>query len=165
MYSIIMSEEDEGSVFDTNTEIFAAWMLICMFGCLTWLLYFLTVIRVPPSPMLEKVFGLIAVPSVLPKHLYAGLEWIKMKSGNYIARLRDLNKEIDMKPLNTDSGTSDVVRSTSEDMSAAIIGVPLEEDLEEINDKENAVSVSSSSPKAPEPNQKQQVVPTLVDLS
>jgi hypothetical protein len=88
-----------------------------------------------------------------------------MKSGNYIARLRDLNKEIDMKPLNTDSGTSDVVRSTSEDMSAAIIGVPLEEDLEEINDKENAVSVSSSSPKAPEPNQKQQVVPTLVDLS
>lgn len=113
------------SEFNIATEIVAAWLLVGMFFCVVSLVYYLTVVRVPPRPMFDKYFALITVPLIFERII----KRISQQSSNYVARLRTLNKEIELKPL-TSATSSDIARSTSEDMAAAIIGVPLDDDEE-----------------------------------
>lgn len=118
------------SVFNTNTEIVAVWVLFLMAGSLIFVLHYLTVVRVPPRPILDKFFAVITVPSSIQKKLESGWEYMRAKGNSYAGKIRSLNKEIEMKSLTTSSVT-ETARSTSEDMATAIIGVPLEDDEEE----------------------------------
>jgi hypothetical protein len=134
-----MSAGTEHSHFNLGTELVSAWLLFGMFFCLTALLYYLTVVRVPPRPLFEKYFSVIAMPVVVYHSLARGWMWVSNKSQSYVSKLRAFNKEIEMKPLT--AASSDIARTNSEDMAAAIIGVPLEED-EEISEPKPLVALN-----------------------
>ena len=154
------------SQFNSGGEIFAAWFLVLSFLFMTGVLYYFTVVRVPAHPIFEKFFDLLSIPPGFQSKLEQGVLWVKLEfTKKSQVLLGSLSKNVppDMKPLSTnDLSPVHEMRGTSEDMAAAIIGVPLEEDdyeaFEDIS-KENIDSPQESPIK-----QKQQQAAPLVDF-
>jgi hypothetical protein len=117
---------EEHSAFNHGIEIFAAWFLLICFLLLTGLIYYLTLVRVPARPILPKVFGTLAVPSDVFSRIERGFTWIKQQA---IDRFNSHQKNsVELKPISGEASPSTAMRETSEDMAAAIIGVPLDEE-------------------------------------
>ena len=148
------------SEFDTKTEVVAVWLLFLIVGCLIYAMYYLTLVRIPPAPILEKFFASVTVPPAVQNGLTKAWSFMKSKSSAYAKKLNALNKEIEMKPL-TAASASETARSTSEDMAAAIIGVPLEDDED---GKENLSSNDPSETYSRNQGKEQASGVTLVDL-
>jgi hypothetical protein len=160
-----MSTEEQ-SEFNTGGEIFAAWVLVLSVLFMTGVLYYFTVVRVPAHPIFEKVFNLLAIPPGFQSKVEQGILWVKVeftkKSQDLIGSLSK-NVPPDMKPLSTnDLSPVHEMRGTSEDMAAAIIGVPLEEDDDETLDEKQKFDSPQQSPMKQQ--QKQQQATPLVDF-
>jgi hypothetical protein len=117
------------SDFNTKTEVVAVWLLFLMVGLLASVMHYFTVVRIPPAPIMAKLFNNVEVPVIVWEKLQGAFQWIKRRSNMYVGKLRNFNKEIEMKPL-TENSAAETARGTSEDMATAIIGIPLEDDDE-----------------------------------
>jgi hypothetical protein len=124
----------EVSDFNGATEVVASWILFMSLFCFVVGLYYFTVVRVPAKPILEKLFSLIAVPPAVQTKLGDTYVWIKAESLKQLDRGKQLvdkyvHHREDLKPLKTEQKeVLSEMRGTSEDMGAAIIGAPLEEE-------------------------------------
>lgn len=122
----------EVSEFNTGTEIFASWILVlCLLGFVAGTFYF-TIIRMPAKPVFERLFALLAVPGSVQKKIDLTITYVKSESVKQFEKSKQLVEQYlhkDMKPLKSEQKeVVNQLRGVSEDMGAAIIGAPLEDD-------------------------------------
>lgn len=135
----------EVSEFNTGTEIFSAWFLFITILGAVGVMYYFTVVRLPPSPIFEKLFNLIRVPPGFEDKAKKGLEWSKHKGIELLSRVPphmrkyihlSLSGESELVPMkateievNKVANASNNARMTSvDDPSACVIGAPLDDD-------------------------------------
>ena len=55
--------------WNMNLEIFAAWLLVASLGFLFFVLYYFTVVRVPPKPIFEEFWAYFRLPASWEKRI------------------------------------------------------------------------------------------------
>lgn len=143
------------SHWNMGVEIFAAWLLVGCIGFLVFLLFYLTVIRVPAKPILEEFWARFRLPTSWEKQIFrlckSAIDQISrwyMQAKERIYRIPQLAKflpaqgielvpmkEAEVSVVRKAVGPGDIVNS------AAVIGAPLsDEDEDKDHDKQQTLN-------------------------
>lgn len=131
------------SEFDTKTEVFSAWLLFVSLSLLIGFLYYFTVVRQPPKPILEWLYDRLVVPASV--RVKAEMAWTmaKQEAAKQLEKVPpkwrlyiNLNPSDDVKPLKAplEETKPNSVNEIATDIepSAVIIGAPLDDDEENV---------------------------------
>ena len=103
------------SVFNSPTEVVAAWLLIAGGVAVILLTYYFSVIRQPPKPMLESLTRHFSVPASISKKITESVDQVKTRGKIFLSKYQ----KIELQSFN-----DPVVEEQVE--SGVIIGAPLD---------------------------------------